>query len=369
MVDPRMYWVGFNMVKGIGSVRFKALLDGFGNAEAAWNASPEALVDAGFSRKIVESFQRVRKGVSLEQIWERIQSLGVHVLTWDDEGYPRHLKEIDQPPPVLYIRGSLMPEDEWAVAIVGTRRVTSYGRQVAEEVATTLAHSGVTIVSGLARGVDSIAHQAALNAGGRTLAVLGNGVDLVYPPEHRRLADQIIEHGALVSDYALGTPPDGLNFPPRNRIISGLSMAVIIIEAGQTSGALITAEFAAEQGRDVFAVPGNINAPQSQGTNRLIRDGAQPLLSPQDVLEALNLTMVTEHQAARVALPTDPIESRLYKLLSREPMHVDEIHAQANMPIETVSATLAMMELKGMVRQVGGMNYIAVREQPESYDV
>jgi DNA processing protein len=355
------------MVKGIGSVRFKMLLEAFGNAEAAWNASPEALLNAGLSHKIVESFQRVRKGVSLEQVSERLSTLNVQVLTWEDEEYPRHLKEIDQPPPVIYLRGSLAPEDEWAVAIVGTRRVTAYGRQVAEDVATTLAHNGVTIVSGLARGVDSIAHQAALNAGGRTLAVLGNGVDRVYPPENRKLADQIMEQGALVSDYALGVPPDGINFPPRNRIISGLSMAVIIVEAGETSGALITASFAAEQGREVFAVPGNINAPQSRGTNRLIRDGAQPLLNPQDVLEALNLTMVTEHQAVRVALPTDPVESKLYTLLSHEPMHVDDIRALANMPIETVSATLVMMELKGMVRQVGGMSYVAVRENPETY--
>ena len=260
-----------------------------------------------------------------------------------------------------------MPEDEWAVAVVGTRKVTAYGRQVTEEVASALARNGVTIVSGLARGVDSIAHQAALNAGGRTLAVLGNGVDRVYPPENRKLATQIMEHGALVSDYALGTPPDGVNFPPRNRIISGLSMATIVVEAGDTSGALITASFAVEQGRDVFAVPGNINAPQSRGTNRLIRDGAQPLLNPQDVLEALNLTMATEYQAVRVALPSDPVESKLYQLLSHEPKHVDEIRAQANMPIETVSATLVMMELKGMVRQVGGMSYVAVRENPEIY--
>jgi DNA processing protein len=368
-VDPRVYWVGLNLVKGIGSVRFKALLDSFGTPEAAWNASSDAWLQAGLSQKIVESFQCVRNGVSLDQIWNRIQSLGVEVLTWDDETYPRHLKEIDQPPPILYVRGSLIPEDEWAVAIVGTRRVTAYGRQVAEDVATALAHSGVTIISGMARGVDSIAHQAAVNAGGRTLAILGNGVDQVYPPENRRLADQIMEHGALVSDYALGTQPDGINFPPRNRIISGLSMAVIIVEAGETSGALITATFAAEQGRDVFAVPGNINAPQSKGTNRLIRDGAQPLLSPQDVIEALNLTMVTEHRAIRVALPSDPVEARLYLLLSQEPKHVDEIRSQAEMPIETVSAALAMMELKGMVRQVGGMNYVAVRERPETYEV
>lgn len=367
MADPRIYWVGFNMVKGIGAVRFKTLLDAFGSAETAWNASPEALQDAGLSRKIIESFKKVHAESSLSQEWEHLQKLGVTVLTWDDEAYPRRLKEIDQPPPVLYVRGALQTEDEWAVAIVGTRKVTAYGRQVAEEVATVLAHSGVTIVSGMARGVDSIAHQAAINAGGRTLAVLGNGVDLIYPPENRRLAAQIMEHGALVSDYALGTKPEGINFPPRNRIISGLSLAVIIVEAGHTSGALITASFAAEQGRDVFAVPGNIHAPQSQGTNRLIRDGAQPLLSPQDVLEALNLTMVTEQHAARVALPSDPVESRLYKLLSQQPMHVDEIRALSEMPIETVSATLAMMELKGMVRQVGGMNYVAVRENPESY--
>lgn len=368
MVDQWMYWVGFNMVKGIGAVRFKTLLEAFGSAEAAWNASPQALQDAGLSAKIVEAFQRVHKGVSLEQVAERMQNLGIQVLTWDDEAYPRHLKEIDQPPPVLYVRGNLSPEDDWAVAIVGTRKVTAYGRQVAEEMGASLARNGVTIVSGLARGVDSIAHQAALASGGRTLAVLGNGVDLVYPPENRKLAAQIMEQGALVSDYAIGTQPDGQNFPPRNRIISGLSLAVIIVEAGDTSGALITATFAAEQGRDVFAVPGNINAPQSRGTNRLIRDGAQPLLSPQDVLEALNLTMVTEHQAARVTLPSDPVEARLYKLLSQQPKHVDEIRAEASLPIETVSATLAMMELKGMVRQVGGMNYVAVRETPASYE-
>jgi len=369
LLDRRAYWVGLNLVRGIGSVRFKALLATFGSPEAAWDASPEAWADMGLSQKVIESFLRARQGVSLEQVWERIDALGVEVLTWEDEKYPRHLKEIDQPPPILYVRGSIAAEDDFAVAIVGTRRVTAYGRQVTEDVATVLARNGVTVVSGLARGVDSIAHQAAVNAGGRTLAVLGNGVDQVYPPENRRLAAQIMEHGALVSDYPLGTQPDGINFPPRNRIISGLSTAVIIVEAGETSGALITATFAAEQGRDVFAVPGNINAPQSKGTNRLIRDGAQPLLSPQDVLEALNMTLVTEHHLARAALPTDPVERRLFELLSQEPMHVDEIRSQADMPIEAVSAALAMMELKGMVRQVGGMNYVSVRERPESYEV
>jgi DNA processing protein len=367
--DPRLYWIGFNFVKGIGAVRFKALLDFFGDPAVAWNAPAEALMEAGLSAKIVENLNKVRTQVNLEKVYERMQAQGIRCLTWNDENYPRHLKNIDQPPPVIYVRGEMLPEDDWAVAIVGTRKVTSYGRQVAEEVATFLAQNRVTVVSGLARGVDAIAHQSALKAGGRSIAVLGSGVDRIYPPENRRLAEEMIDRGALVSDYPPGTAPDGTNFPPRNRIISGLALAVVIVEAGVTSGALITATFAAEQGREVFAVPGSILALQSKGTNRLIQDGAQPLLDPQEILEVLNLTQVTEQQAARRILPTDPIEMRLFSTLGPEPMHVDEIRAQTNLPIEQVSATLAMMELKGMVRQVGGMNYVALREYKEEYEV
>ena len=369
MDDPRRYWVAWNLVKGVGAVRFRALLNAFGDAQSAWEASPEALREAGLNEKVTTHVVKLRAQVSLELVWEQLQTGNIQVLTWEDEAYPHRLKEIDQPPPVLYLRGSLLPEDEWAVAIVGTRRVTAYGRQVAEELASALARNGVAVVSGLARGIDSIAHQAAVNAGGRTIAVMGTGVDKIYPPENSRLAEQILQQGALVSDYAPGTPPDGVNFPPRNRIISGLSLAVVIVEAGLTSGALITAAFAAEQGREVFAIPGNIHAPQSQGTNRLILDGAIPLLNPQQVLEALNLTMVTEHRAARKVLPTDPIEKQVFQVLSAEPLHVDEIRMRTDMPIEQVSATLALMELKGMVRQVGGMNYVAVREQAEDYSV
>jgi len=367
--DPRQYWVGFNLVKGIGAARLRALLAYFGDAATAWQASSQALRAAGLSPKLVEAFLRVRAGVSLDQVWDQIQAQGISVLTWEDSGYPRRLKEIDQPPPVLYVRGALLPEDEWAVAIVGTRRITPYGRQVSEEVAGMLARNGVSVVSGLARGVDAIAHQAALNAGGRTIAVLGSGVDRIYPPEHRRLAERIMERGALVSDYAPGTPPEGVNFPPRNRIISGLSLAVIVVEAGERSGALITAGFAADQGREVFAVPGNIRAPQSVGTNRLIQQGARPLLDHREVLEALDLTLVNQHRAARTALPADDVEAQLLAVLSQEPLHVDEIRNQTEMPIEKVTATLALMELKGMVRQVGGMQYITVRETGEGYQV
>jgi DNA processing protein len=292
----------------------------------------------------------------------------IEILTWDDKLYPTRLKEIDQPPPVLYLRGELTTEDSWAVAVVGTRRVSAYGRQVAEEVASFLATNGVTVISGLARGVDAIAHQSALKAGGRTIAVLGCGVDRIYPPENAQLAEKIMTGGALVSDYAPGTPPDAANFPPRNRIISGLSTATVIVEAGETSGALITAQFAVDQGREVFAVPGNIYAPQSKGTNRLIAQGAHPMLSVRDLLDVLNLTRVTEQRFVRKVLPADETESKLMSVLTHEPLHMDEIRNQTGLPIERVSATLVMMELKGMVRQVGGMNYVAVREEQAGYE-
>jgi DNA processing protein len=357
------------MVKGIGAVRMRLLLDAFGDVESAWQASPQALFEAGIGKKQVEAFILIRKDVDLDRVWEQTQSLGIQVLTWEDENYPRRLKEIDQSPPVLYVRGELTSDDDWAVAMVGTRRVTAYGRQVADEIATTLARSGVTVISGLARGVDAIAHQAALNAGGRTLAVLGNGVDRVYPYEHRRLAEKILQSGALLSDYPPGTPPEASNFPPRNRIISGLSMAVVVVEAGEQSGALITASFAADQGRDVFAVPGNINAPQSVGTNQLIQQGAKPFLDVRDLLETLDLTMVTEQRVARRILPADDLEVKLIDLLADHPLHVDDISHQIDMPIAKVTSTLALMELKGMVRQVGGMQYVAVREAKGDYHV
>jgi DNA processing protein len=357
------------MVKGIGAVRFQSLLNAFEDAGSAWQASPQALRSAGLGQKVIENLLGVRSQVDLEKIWDQIMAQKIKVVTWEDETYPRRLKEIDQPPPVLYVVGDLLTEDEWAVAVVGTRRITSYGRQISEEVGGCLARSGVTVVSGLARGVDAVAHQAALNAGGRTIAVLGSGVDRIYPPEHRRLAEQIIERGAIVSDYPPGASPEAANFPPRNRIISGLSIAVVVIEAGVTSGALITAAFAADQGREVFAVPGNIRAPQSIGSNRLIQQGARPLLEVQEILESLDLTKVNEHRAARAVLPMDATESKLYNVLGPEPLHINDIGEQTGMPMAQLSAALALMELKGAVRHVGGMQYVAVREEGGGYYV
>jgi DNA processing protein len=368
-MEDKAYWVGFNLVRGVGAVRLKNILDHFGNLETAWNSPPEALISAGLPGRVVENFIVIRKQINLETIMEKANSLGVSILTWEDDTYPRRLKEIAQPPPVLFVRGSINVEDDWAVSVVGTRRVTPYGRQVAMEIARFLAQNGVTVVSGLARGVDAIAHQSALQAGGRTIAILGSGVDVIYPPEHRKLADEIIRQGAVISDYALGTQPDSSNFPPRNRIIAGLSLATIVVEAGETSGALITAEFAAEQGRDVFAVPGSILAPQSEGTNKLIGDGARPLVRMTEILEALKLEQIPEKQANRKSISTSLEEKKLLEHLGHEPSHIDEICQLSGLPIQTVSATLTMMELKGLVTQVGGMNYVAAREPKGLYKV
>ena len=367
-MDPRAYWLGFNLVKGIGSVRLQGLLNYFGNLEIAWQAPPEAFREAGLSSKVIENLVRVRGEVDLDTELERILSKNIQVITWESNEYPRRLKEIHQPPPVLYVRGNLSLEDEWAVAIVGTRRVTAYGRQMTEELAGYLAGNGITVVSGLARGVDGLAHKAALSAGGRTIAVLGSGVDRVYPPEHRNLAEEMCAKGAVISDYAPGTPPEGVNFPPRNRIISGLSLAVVVVEAGKKSGALITAQFAAEQGRDVFAVPGNVHAPQSIGTNQLILDGVRPLLQPKDVLEVLNLQQIQEYRAARHVIPSDAVEARLIEILRAEPVHVDALSREAGYSIQQVSAALTMLELKGVVRQVGGMQYVIAREVRAVYE-
>lgn len=366
MTDQR-YWVGFNLVKGIGATRIRLILDHFGSLEAAWNAPLAELKAAGLGSTLAQRLEQVRGGVDLAAILDMINSQGIQVLTWEDERYPRRLKEIDQPPPVLYLRGDLAVEDFWAVAVVGTRRVSGYGRQVTEELAATLAMNGITVVSGLARGVDGIAHQAALKAGGRTVAVLGCGVDRIYPPEHAALAARVVEKGALISDYPPGTPPDAANFPPRNRIISGLAIATVVVEAGETSGALITAKFANDQGREVFAVPGNILSPQAKGTNQLIAEGARPMLSGQDLLNALALDRVPQQSQVRKSVPANEIEASLLGVLTHEPMHVDEIGIQTGLPIESVSATLAVMQLKGLVRDVGRMNFVAVREEPADY--
>jgi len=363
------YWVGFNIVRGVGPMRFRALLDHFGDLEKAWHADAHELKEAGLDQRALENLMATRSKISLDEEMEKIERQGVKVLTWDDPAYPSRLLNIYNPPPVLYVKGEILDEDQWAVAVVGTRGATVYGKEATRQIASDLARNKVTIVSGLARGIDSEAHRAALDAGGRTIAVLGSGVDIIYPSESRKLAQAIVEQGALVSEYAMGTPPESSNFPPRNRIISGLSLGVVIVEAGERSGALITADYALEQGREVFAVPGNIFRKKSMGTNRLIQQGAKPVLSVEDILEELNLTMVSQQAEVRAIVPENETEATLLEYITAEPIHIDELGRKSGLPIAQVSSTLALMELKGMVRQVGGMNYVLAREGRVEYVV
>ena len=363
------YWVGFSSVRGIGPMKFRALLNHFGDLEEAWRADARELKEAGLDKRALGNFTTTRSTISLDGEMEKIERQGARVLTWDDPAYPPRLLNIYNPPPVLYVKGEILDEDQWAVAVVGTRGATVYGKEATRRIAGGLARNGLTIVSGLARGIDSEAHRAALDAGGRTIAVLGSGVDIIYPAESRKLAQAVIERGALVSEYAIGTRPEASNFPPRNRIISGLSLGVVIIEAGERSGALITADFALEQGREVFAVPGNIFRKKSMGTNKLIQQGAKPVLSVEDVLEELNLTMVSQQAEVRAVVPENETEAALLEYITADPIHVDEIRQKSDLPIAQVSSTLALMELKGMVRQVGGMNYVLAREGQVEYVV
>ena len=366
-MDNLRYWLGFNLVRGIGPSRMQMLLDVFGNVRAAWEAPEQALREIKLNRRARRNLLQLRREVDLDEVLLRAERAGAHVYTWDSPDYPALLRAIPDAPFVLFVRGEIIPADEWSIALVGTRKATVYGREVARRLSTDLVRSGVTVISGLARGIDGIAHRAALEAGGRTIAVMGSGVDYVYPAEHRKLAEEIAENGALVSDFPLGTRPEGSNFPARNRIISGLSLGTLVIEAGVRSGALITADFALDQGREVFAVPGSILSSASIGTNRLLRDGAHVVTGAGDILETLHLDNITEKQLAREILPENATEAAIFAQLSAEPRHLDMVVRAVALPVETISSTLVMLELKGMVRQVAPLQYVVAREPDIAY--
>jgi DNA processing protein len=364
MADPpsdKPYFLAFARVKGIGPARLRRLLARFGTLEAAWKAEEMELVMSGLDQKSLEALGAARRAIDPDAELEALARSGIGALTWVDPDYPRLLRQIADPPPALYVKGDLREADAWAVAIVGTRRASVYGREVAEMLASDFARSQVTVVSGLARGIDAAAHQAALSAGGRTVAVLGSGVDVVYPAEHRQLAHAIAAQGALVSDYPPGTQPEAVNFPPRNRIISGLSLGTVVVEADERSGALITVDFALDQGRDVFAVPGNIFNRTSRGTNQLIQKGAKLVMSAADVLDDLNLGLAAQHAEVQAAAPADAVERRVLEALTHEPAPVDEVVRGLGLPAETVAAALALLELKGLARQAGGARYALTR--------
>ena len=362
------YWVAFSLIPKLGTVRFRRLEGHFKSLEVAWTAGSSEFRAAGIDDKTARAIVTHRDGISPDGEMEKLGKAGVRALTWNDASYPPRLKEIHDPPPVLYIRGEILPQDERSVAVVGTRKGTAYGREAARTLSRELARSGVAIVSGLARGIDSIAHRAALEAEGRTIAVFGCGLDVIYPPEHRRLATDILDRGALVSEHPLGTRPEARHFPRRNRIISGMTLGTLVVEAGETSGALLTVRQALEQNREVFCVPGSILSPVSRGTNALIQEGAKLVVNHTDILEELNLTVVSHQIEMREMLhPADDNESVVLDYLSHEPVHIDEIRRRSGLPIAVVSSTLPVMELNGTVQQVGGMNYTRIREALAGY--
>ncbi len=358
-------WVAFTRVRGIGPKRFGDLLNYFGSAAAAWRADRADLLAARLDARAIEALLAQRaKGPPPEAELEALARQGIRALSQADPDYPELLREIYLPPILLYVRGALVPEDAWAVAIVGTRKATAYGYQVTEHLARGLAHNKVTVISGLARGIDTAAHKAALAAdGGRTIAVLGCGLDVIYPPENAKLAARIAEQGALVSEFPPGTQPEPANFPIRNRVISGLSLGVVVVEAPQHSGALITTRFALDQNRQVFAVPGHIYSKASEGTNRLIQAGAKLVMGVEDVLEELKLQQAPQQQEMRALLPATGVEGALLALLAAapEPLHIDELCRASRMPAAEVTSAMLMMELKGMVQQVAPMTYAQAR--------
>ncbi|PDW01024.1 DNA-processing protein DprA [Candidatus Viridilinea mediisalina] len=360
-MDHLRYYLGFNLVSGIGPARLARLQGYCGSLADAWHADAFELAAAGLESKASAALIAARGRLDLDAELERVAAAGVTLLCWDDPAYPRLLREIPAAPPLLYVRGTLTEADDWAIAVVGTRSPTTHGRDAALRFSGELARASVSVVSGLALGIDTMAHEAALDAGGRTLAVLGCGVDQPYPERNRRLAARIVEQGALISDYPLGTLPTPANFPARNRIVSGLSRAVLVVEAGQRSGALITVGFALEQGRDVFALPGPIASRQSVGCNQLIREGATLVTSAQELLDDMDLTAASVQREARSEIPDDPAEAAILQLLGYEPTHIDELGRAANLSAPAAAAALALLELRGLVRQAAPLLYVLVR--------
>jgi DNA processing protein len=321
--------------------------------------------------RVASEMIAARSQVSPDDEMDRLARAGVKAVTWHHPEYPARLKEIPDPPPVLYYKGELLPSDERSVAVVGTRGPTSYGREVAATLTSELARNGITVVSGLALGIDGIAHRAALDSGERTLAMVANGLDIIYPREHANLSRRISEQGAVVSEVPLGIRPESRSFPRRNRLISGVTLGTLVVEAGERSGTRWTVYHALEQDREVFCVPGSIFSPASQLTNRLIQEGAKLVSSANDVMEELNLRVVSRQIEMRLAPETVPApsvgESNLLGQLNHEPVHIDDLRRRANLPITEVSSLLTLLELQGRVKQVGCMHYVRISEASPVY--
>ncbi len=367
-MTDQLPWLALRRLPGVGLVLFQRLQARFGSPAAVFQATASDLRSVkGVTPAIAQAIVNFRDWGQIEVELARLAAAGAAVLTQDDPRFPARLKQIPYPPPVLFCRGELLPQDELAVAMIGTRGASYYGLKSARRLAGALASRGVTVVSGLARGIDTAAHQGALENGGRTLAVLGCGLDTIYPPENRRLYDAIPERGALLSEFPLGTPPEARNFPIRNRIISGLALGVVVVEAGLKSGTGITVQCALDQGREVLAVPGPIDSPTSLGPHRLIQQGAKLVQDVEDILQELPLRphlvrppaappgQVAESQAT--APPEDPILA----LLGSDPLQLEELLQASNLPAAQVLSHLTLLELQGLIKELPGKCFVLER--------
>jgi len=359
MAEEAFYWLALSLISGVGSTLIQRLLDRFNTPEAVFRATKKELLNVeGLGDKVASEIQKGPMEKRVERELYLLEEVGGRLVTLKHDTYPNRLKNIYDPPALLYVRGELKKEDELAVSIVGSRKTSPYGRWITEKIGQDLARHGVTIVSGMARGIDSLAHWGAISGGGRTIAVLGCGVDVIYPSENRSLFTKIIDHGAVVSEFPMGSPPEGGHFPRRNRIISGLSIGVVVVQASERSGSLITAGYALEQGREVFAVPGNVGAEGSRGTNQLIKEGAKMVESSEDILEEILPQWRREGEAIEeVRRPERDLgeeERVLYELLGETPTHIDVMIRESQLDPGRVSSLLLDLELKGLITQWPG---------------
>lgn len=355
----QQYWLGLHFVPNFGVVRISQLLAHFESAEALWREPDASLMRLNLPRNMLRQFCDARRKIDLSQTMEAIARAGASLVTLEDEAYPALLRQLSDRPLLLYVRGQFQAEDDKCLAVVGTRKASKYGWDVANQLAAEIADQGITIVSGMAQGIDAAAHRGALTAGGRTIAVIGTGIDKIYPRENADLAEEIVANGAIVSEMPLGAMPLAKNFPQRNRLISGMSLGVLVVEAPAKSGALNTVSHALDQGREVFAVPHNIFSLSGRGCNQLIQEGAKLVADVDDILDELNLSHIkaqTRITTERLQ-PANDTEDAIFEQLSADPIHVDIIVRQTKLPTATVTSTLTMLELKGLAESAGPMQY------------
>jgi len=361
MFDDTKYYNAFNLIGEIGPIRFKKLAFYFKNLENAWHAGAKELEQSGLDSRTIEKILKLRPTISPDKEWEKLVKEQISAITINDKIYPKLLKETYDPPAILYIKGRLAEALNSPLAVVGARKMSSYGAQVVKDIVGGLARSGLNIISGMSYGVDIAAHETAISNGAKTVAVLASGLDSQNLSAKKFIAEKIIAHGALVSEYPFGKPAMKHQFPIRNRIVAGLAPAVLVIEAAEKSGSLITPRLALEANRDVFAIPGGIYSPGSVGTNNLIKQGAKAITSYQEILEELGLTKTEKYTNNRSIVSASEEEKTVLALLNTEPLHIDALAKKTKINAAKISSTLTLMEMKRMVKNLGSGNYAIIK--------